>query len=546
MSGRFNFGRALWLAGPILSLLACAVVEAAEPKRVMVLHSFGRDFKPWNEYARTIRTELERQSPWPLDITDHSLVTARSSDENSEGPFAEYLRALYANRPPDLIVSIGAPAASFVQRHRPQVFAGTPMVFTAVDYRRVNYSALTPNDTVVAVKIDYLTAFENILRLLPDTKRVAVIVGASPIEKFWKQEIGKIQEPLGNRLALNWTDTLSFEEVLRHAAKLPPHSAIFWELMLVDAAGVVHEGDTALTRLHAAANAPIFSYDDAFLGYGLVGGPMHSVLQGSKETAAVAVRILGGEKAGDIKLPPLPFAAPKFDWRELQRWGIGESRLPPGSEIYFRQPTLWEQFRWLILGILAAVLLQALLISWLVYEHRRRSLAEIQSRNTLAELASRDRLATAGQLSASIAHEINQPLTGMVLKASAALRWLTVEKPDVDKVRNLLTDIVNGGHRAAELITSIRAMFKNDANAKVPINLNNLINTVLALLRIDLQKDGIWVETQLDQQLPVVIGDAVQLQQVILNLVVNAADAMRAVQPRILKIQSNRSASRTV
>ena len=149
---------------------------------------------------------------------------------------------------------------------------------------------------------------------------------------------------------------------------------------------------------------------------------------------------------------------------------------------------------------------------WLVYEHRRRSLAEIQSRNTLAELASRDRLATAGQLSASIAHEINQPLTGMVLKASAALRWLTVDKPDVDKVRNLLTDIVNGGHRAAELITSIRAMFKNDANAKVPINLNNLINTVLALLRIDLQKDGIWVETQLDQQLPVVIGDAVQLQ----------------------------------
>src|SRR4029077_14863138 len=80
-------------------------------------------------------------------------------------------------------------------------------------------------------------------------------------------------------------------------------------------------------------------------------------------------------------------------------------------------------------------------------------------------------------------------------------------------------------------------------SAKAAINLNNLINTVLVLLRVDLQKDGVWVETQLDENLPAVTGDAVQLQQVILNLVVNAADAMRAVEPRVLKVQSSRSAS---
>src|SRR6478672_5154882 len=77
-------------------------------KRVMVLHSFGQHFKPWDEYARTIRTELERQSAWPLDITDHSLLTARSSDKAPGAPFVEYLRALHAISPLDLIVSIGA------------------------------------------------------------------------------------------------------------------------------------------------------------------------------------------------------------------------------------------------------------------------------------------------------------------------------------------------------------------------------------------------------------------------------------------------------
>ena len=170
MGSGFNRSCGVWLAVLTLYVLGCAAAGADKSKRVMVLHSFGRDFKPWNEYARTIRTELERQSPWPLDIFDHSLMSARSSDEDSEEPFVEYLRALHAKKPLDLIVSIGAPAAAFVQRHRAHLFANTPMVFTAVDERRVQFSVLTPNDAVVAVRIDYLDAIKNILQVLPDTK----------------------------------------------------------------------------------------------------------------------------------------------------------------------------------------------------------------------------------------------------------------------------------------------------------------------------------------------------------------------------------------
>jgi hypothetical protein len=180
--------------------LACQTAVAAEAKQVMLLHSFGRDFKPWSEYAKSIREELNRQSLWPLDITEHSLVTARFGDEDPEIPFVEYLRTIFAKRPLDLIVSIGAPAAAFVQRHRQQLFANTPMVFTAVEQRRLQYSRLTANDAVVAVRINYLSAIENILQVLPDTKDLLVVVGTSPIEKFWKEAIGKEIEPLANRI----------------------------------------------------------------------------------------------------------------------------------------------------------------------------------------------------------------------------------------------------------------------------------------------------------------------------------------------------------
>ena len=138
-------------------------------------------------------------------------------------------------------------------------------MLTVVEQRLVNRPDLTDNDVVVSVRNDFVAAFENILKLLPDTKTVAVVVGASPLEKFWIDEVKRELKPLEGRLDLVWYSDLPFEEILKRASALPPHSALFWGLMLVDAAGIVHEGDIALHRLHAVANAPIFSYQEAFL-----------------------------------------------------------------------------------------------------------------------------------------------------------------------------------------------------------------------------------------------------------------------------------------
>ena len=362
--------------GATILLLVTLGTAAAESKRVMMLHSFGRDAKPWSDYAKNIRGELDRQSPWPLDITEHPLLAARSGEESPDPAFAGYLRALYAERPLDLIISFGAPAVAFVQRYRQQLFATTPMVFTAVEQRRVQYSILTPNDTVVAVAHSFPAIFENILRVLPDTTTVAVVSGNSPNERFWAEEMRREGRRFGDRISFVWYNDLPFEEVLKRAAELPPNSAIYWHLVNVDAAGVVQDNDRALRRLYAVANAPIFSYHDTFFGLGIVGGPMHSLAEGSRGTAAVAIRILSGEKASDIKIPATGFATPRFDWREMQRWGISERRLPPGSEIHFRDPSVWDQYRVQILLVCAVVLVQSALIAWLIYARRKRRRSE--------------------------------------------------------------------------------------------------------------------------------------------------------------------------
>jgi signal transduction histidine kinase len=161
--------------------------------------------------------------------------------------------------------------------------------------------------------------------------------------------------------------------------------------------------------------------------------------------------------------------------------------------------------------------------------------AELQ--RTMTELTHMNRVATAGVLSASIAHEISQPLTAIVTSASAARRWLVLREPGIEQARDALDQIESAGHRAGEIITSLREMFKKETQARNPIDINKLIFAVLAIVRHELKKRGVKLRTELDESLPALEGDRVQLQQVVLNLVMNAIEAM-PVAPRILSIRS--------
>jgi signal transduction histidine kinase len=162
--------------------------------------------------------------------------------------------------------------------------------------------------------------------------------------------------------------------------------------------------------------------------------------------------------------------------------------------------------------------------------------AELQ--RTMTELTHMNRVATAGVLSASIAHEINQPLTGIVMSASAARRLLALKEPSIEEARDALDQIQSDGHRAGEIIASLRGMLKKETQARTPIDINKLIFTALAIVRHELQQHGVELRTELDESLPALEGDRVQLQQVVLNLVMNAIEAMQSVVPRILSIRS--------
>jgi PAS domain S-box-containing protein len=179
-------------------------------------------------------------------------------------------------------------------------------------------------------------------------------------------------------------------------------------------------------------------------------------------------------------------------------------------------------------------------------EDRRRT--EEALRNTQERLSMASQVATVGELSASIAHEVNQPLTAVVSNGNACLRWLSAQPPNLAKAVEAAQRIVRDGKDAGEIVRRIRALFKRAAHEEVPLDLNEVIGEVLSLLRSETAKRRVIVETDLGQRLPPVTGDRVQLQQLILNLLLNGIEAMDPVidQPKRLSIRSKRERDDTV
>src|ERR1700747_1211599 len=209
-------------AGALLLILAALGPATAEPKRVLLLPSLGRDFAPFADVSGRFREELIRQSTDPVDYYEISLETARFSGAEQEGPFVDYLRALFAQRRLDLVVPVGAPAARFALRYRERLFGSAPMLFVAMDLRSMQGAGVTANDAVVAYRFDLPAVIDNILRVRPQTVDIAVITGHSGPDRAWLEDLHRDFQPLAGRVKFVWLDGLSFAELQKLVATLPP------------------------------------------------------------------------------------------------------------------------------------------------------------------------------------------------------------------------------------------------------------------------------------------------------------------------------------
>ena len=351
-------------------------VAQTQPRYVLVLSSFEQRFSPHSVFAGVFRTELASRSTEPIQFIDASLPSASNNPDMHPEAVLDYLKTTFAVHQPDLIVSVGGVAALFAQKHRQQLFPETPMLFASVDQRFVQQGSLTANEAAVAVSIDARLLVENILQVLPFTTTIAVVLGSSQIEEAWHQALTRAFEPFKDRLNFLWFNKLSFQDMLKRSTSLPPHSAILFAHLAIDAHGVPQAEEYALPQLHAVANAPVFGVYNSQLGRGVVGGPVLALDELGRNAANVALRMLQGESPRTLTPPPQLLSVPTFDAAELERWYIRESQLPRGSVVLFRQPSVWRRYTTEIVAAIAVALVETTLVVALLTLSVKRRRAE--------------------------------------------------------------------------------------------------------------------------------------------------------------------------
>jgi signal transduction histidine kinase len=537
--GESSATRFLW--GCVVCVFACvapAVARGAESLPRSVLYLDQND--PGEPFAAGIsaafRSTIDAGSSERIAIYAENLDLIRSPGERHEEILKTYLREKYRDRPIGVIVAIGTAALPLMLRARAELWPEVPGVFAG----GIPPGTKIPPGVTGLVRRQNLRNSVSLARALkPGLKRIA-LVGDVPRPLNVRAGFNEEIPALAAEVEIIDLRGLRMAELRQRVAALPDNTVIYFTTLVYEGDRPAFVSREALAALTAVANRPIIVDLESHVGTGPVGGLVADPRPMGREAGRLALRILGGENASNIPVVTGDFVRPVFDWRQLQRWGISESNVPAASEVRFREPTAWEQYHWQIILIAAALLLQSGLIIGLLHEHRRRRAAEVEARRRLSELAHVSRNATAGELSASIAHEIKQPLAAMVTSANAGLRWLSNQVPDLGEARTAFTRIANDGHRASETIGSIRAMFQKDEEARVSLDVNALIRDILVLTHAQADDQGIRLHTQLMDGLPRIAANRVQLQQVILNLVMNAIEAMSSVtdRPRELRISS--------
>ena len=461
--------------------------------------------------------------------TEH-LDTGSYAETSYRQSFATQLNTKYRGRKLAAIIALDPNSLDYMLEVRPGLWPEVPIIFTGIDQAAVRRLAGQTNLTGVTIHIDPGSTLEAAIRLCPDARQIALVSSDQGSPSVYNELQAQAERFASAGFESIQLRGLTLAETKHRVATLPIQTIVLYHSVKIEGGFQVLTQRDALAELSSVSRSPIFSCEDIFIGFGTVGGAciVYSGL-GAEVAQRVALAIRAGSAQG---VPVIESSAHRliFDWREMQRWGLDANCVPPGSEVRFRPPTLWEAYREAVVVAVAALILQTALIIALLVQGFRKQRAERALQEHREQLAHVGRVSALGQLASSLAHELNQPLGAILRNAEAAELFLNKASPDLGELRAVLADIRKDDQRAGEVIDRMRALLQRHRLVREPLTVSELIREVIALVEHDAAARHLTYQLELAPNLPLIHGDRVHLQQVLLNLLLNAMDAMS--QPR--------------
>src|SRR5215471_15871710 len=508
---------ALW----VTTLAAClfgavgGAQETDRPKQVLVLYT-ARQSEQFSQVSeREIPGLLATGLGQRIDYYTEYFDANRFPHPEYETVYVEFLRQKYAGKHFDLLLLMGDVAMDFVSRHRDELFSGTPAVF----YSLVPPSGRFANSTGLINTLHFGPSLDLALALQPDLKRVYVVSGATlPDHEFESQARTEFRR-FERRVEFTYLSGLLASDLEARLRTLPPHSAVYYVVVSQDAAGENFQQMPYVSRIAATANAPTYSWADSAVETGIVGGRRRDQSNLIRALAGLAVRVLRGERADDIPVSSPDTDVDSVDWRQLRRWGLDESRVPTGTRLLFRPPSMWDQYKGYIIVAVVLMLAQTALIAGLLVQRAKRQQVERELRGSERELRG-------SQARLRVSYDRIRHLTRRLLGEQEAERsriarelhddinqQLALLSIELDRLRSdqLPVDSAHGLSRALETTQGISTSVRDLSHRLHPARLR-LIGLVAGLdgLRRDLSPPHLSIDFT-HQDVPAVIDPDIAL-----------------------------------
>ena len=397
---------------------------------MLVLYSTNQDAPMADAGDRELPRILEQGLQEDVEYFAEYIDQGRFPDPEYQAALSDFLRVKYRGHQIDLIIPIQAAAVQFVNQRRNELFPDTPVVFLTLS----SPTAHLANSTGVIADLDLAGTLALAVELQPDIRNVFVVSGASgPGREYARLARAQLQ-PFERRLEITYLSGLATKDLEARLATLPERSIVYYLVVYQDGAGEAFGPKAYSERVASVARAPTYTWSDAVMGLGLVGGSLLDRQAMMEAVGQLAVRVLRGERADSIPTSSPSLNVSQVDWRQLRRWGISEARVPAGTLVRFKEFSAWERYRIYILGAAAILLAQSALIAGLLVQRSRRRHAEEEVRASQAELRSsyeRVRALGAGLLSAQdterarIARELHDDVSQQVALLEVDLELLT-------------------------------------------------------------------------------------------------------------------------
>jgi len=524
--------RCVLFTAALMASLNAHAVEAGTPWRVAILMAADPALPAMQQHDRALRAALQAAAPNGVTFFTDSIDTYRFDYRRFATQFIELQRRKYQGQQIDLIIGVGDRTIEAVRDQRDAVWPGTPVVLAALDEQALEGTQI-PNDMVaVRWSLDIEGTLSLIESLQPDARRLIVVGGSTDFDRA-------LSERVVNRARARWQteswNTLPITELRERLSRLDTSTAVFYTTISRSVNGESMFPGVVLAELTAASKAPIYGLYDSYFDRGLTAGSVIDFERSGREAAQAAIAILNGStRTPGPSTPTLSRCI--ADYRQLSRYELPMAALPPGCDLRNPPRNLWTEYRQTVLVAGTVLLLQALTIGALLLQRRWRRQAEADAGQRGIELARAMRFAAMGELTASIAHEINQPLGAILANAEAAELMLRNGDASAEALAQILADIQSQDLRATEVIRRLRNLLEKNEVLQSPMALHTALRDALSLIEPEARRRDIDLHSALEAVDDQILGDPVQLQQIVVNLILNAMDAIDQGSPPLRRL----------